>query len=104
MRGPATPCAFAGDGDLYERMSESLATALLLALAAYLAAGLVFAIPFLTRGAGAIDADAREGSWGFKLAVLPGVCALWPILLGRWRGGTSRRPTPHERAAREAEA
>lgn len=85
-------------------MSESAATTLLLVLAAYLAAGLVFAVPFLARGAGAIDADAREGSWGFKLVVLPGVCALWPILLGRWRGRTSRFATPHERVAREREA
>lgn len=85
-------------------MSESTATTLLLLVAVYLGAGLVFAVPFLARGASAIDDDAREGSWGFKLAILPGVCALWPLLVGRWRGRPSRLATPHERAAREGEA
>jgi membrane protein implicated in regulation of membrane protease activity len=70
--------------------------------AAYLACGVVFAIPFLARGAAAIDPGAREGSWGFRLIVLPGVVALWPVLLRRWlarRGEPPIESNAHRRAA-----
>ncbi|MCB9898225.1 MAG: hypothetical protein H6825_09500 [Planctomycetes bacterium] len=69
--------------------------------AAWLAAGLLFAVPFLAVGAGRIDPLARTGSFGFKLVVLPGVVALWPLLLLRWTRGARAAPgaTPHDRAA-----
>lgn len=81
-------------------MIESLATALVAAVGLYLAIGIVFALAFVTRGAGRIDPAAREGSWGFRLVILPGTAALWPLLARRWaRGG----PPPEERNAhREA--
>ena len=52
-------------------------------LALYLLAGLLFAVPFVLRGVNRIDPVAREGSWGFRLIILPGVVALWPLLLRR---------------------
>jgi hypothetical protein len=85
-------------------LSFPFATALLIGVAAYLAAGLVFAVPFVVRGAGTIDAAARRGTWGFRLIILPGVVALWPVLAQRWAG---KRPPPaeanaHRRLARPA--
>ena len=57
----------------------------------YLALGVAFSIPFVIKGAGAIDDNARGGSWGFRIMILPGSAALWPVLLMRWRraGATS---------------
>jgi hypothetical protein len=46
----------------------------------YTAAGLIFAIPFVLFWAGRIDTAAQHGSWGFRLAILPGVIALWPLM------------------------
>ncbi len=73
--------------------------------AAYLAVGLVFAVAFVTRGAGRVDPVAAHGTWGFRLAILPGCAALWPLLARRWARG-ERAPverTPHRDAAGPAE-
>jgi hypothetical protein len=64
-----------------------IAAALLLLTAAYLCCGLVFAIPFVIAGVGRCDPHARHGSWGFRLLILPGTTALWPMLLKRWIKG-----------------
>jgi hypothetical protein len=57
----------------------------------YLACGLLFAVVFVTVGVGRIDPDARGTSFGFRLLILPGTAALWPLLAKRWaaasRGG-----------------
>ena len=81
---------------------ESLARWLLAALGLYTGLGLAFALAFVTRGVGRIDPAARHASWGFRLVVLPGVVALWPLLLLRWRSGRSEPPVEsnaHRRAA-----
>ncbi len=65
-------------------MERSLAEALLVILALYGAAGALFAGPFLARGAAAIDPGARGASRGFRIVVLPGVVAFWPLLARRW--------------------
>lgn len=57
---------------------------LLRGLALYGALGLAFAIPFTWRGASRIDPAAARGTPGFRILILPGVVALWPILLLRW--------------------
>lgn len=70
----------------------------------YLGAGLLFAIPFVLRGAGKIDPVARAGTWGFRVLILPGVVAFWPLLLRRWAGGSTEPPpecNAHRRAAKE---
>ena len=50
----------------------------------YLALGLLFAVPFAARGVNRIDPIANGGTWGFRLMIVPGVVALWPLLLMRW--------------------
>jgi hypothetical protein len=53
-------------------------------LEAYAGAGLLFAAAFVTSGVGRVDPVAEHAPWGFRLAILPGVAALWPLLLRRW--------------------
>ena len=64
---------------------QTVAEGIVMALAAYGAAGIVFAVPFLWRGARAVDPAARGATLGFRVLVLPGVVALWPLLLLKWR-------------------
>ena len=77
-------------------MSETIAAWLVMVLGVYGALGLLFAFAFVLRGARRIDPQAIGGSWGFRLAILPGVVALWPLLARRWAGGL---PPPEERNA-----
>ena len=46
----------------------------------YAAFGFIFAIPFVLYWSGLIDSAAKSGSWGFRLAILPGAVALWPLM------------------------
>jgi hypothetical protein len=83
-----------------------IAAVFLLLLGAYLACGLVFAIPFALVGVKRIDPHAAHGSWGFRLLVIPGTMALWPLLLRRWLGGAHEPPeecTPHRICSRRRE-
>ena len=54
------------------------------ALGVYAALGAVFAIAFVGRGIGSVDPVAKNSSIGFRLIVVPGVVALWPLLLREW--------------------
>ncbi len=68
---------------------------------AYLFAGLVFAIPFLLFGIQRVDPDAEGRNLGFRLLLIPGLCAFWPVFALRWVRG-KRKPseiTAHRRAA-----
>ena len=81
-----------------------IASIFLAAAAVYLVCGLLFAVPFALIGAGKIDPHAARGSWGFRLLIIPGTAALWPLLLGRWLRGVNEPPeesNAHRRAARE---
>lgn len=81
-----------------------IAAAFLIALGIYLACGMVFAIGFVFFGTGRIDPHAAHGTWGFRLLVMPGAAALWPLLLNRWLRGAHEPPEqsdPHRRAANE---
>jgi hypothetical protein len=66
--------------------------AFLILLAAYFACGMVFAIPFALIGVKKIDPHATHGSWGFRVLILPGTMALWPLLLTRWARGFHEPP------------
>lgn len=86
-------------------MTLTVATWLATGLGVYALLGILFAIPFVFVGAGRIDPVAKEGTWGFRLLILPGAVALWPLLAKRWLGGTTSPPeenNPHRCAAREA--
>jgi hypothetical protein len=51
---------------------------------AYVAAGALFAVAFAIWGVSRVDPVAREGTIGFRLIILPGTVALWPLLAARW--------------------
>lgn len=79
-----------------------MAAIFLILLGSYLACGLVFAVAFVCFGAGRIDPHAAHGTWGFRLLVIPGAAALWPLLLCRWLRGVHEPPEqcdPHRCAA-----
>jgi len=62
----------------------TIASIFLLLLAAYLALGLLFAIPFLWVGIKKVDHSAANPSFALRLILLPGTIAFWPILLTKW--------------------
>jgi len=65
-------------------MSTAFAHGLLFACAAYAAIGTILAVPLLAFGLGRIDPAAKTAPWTFRALVLPGVVALWPVLMRRW--------------------
>jgi hypothetical protein len=68
----------------------------------YLLAGLVFAVPFVLLGVSRIDPHATQGSWGFRVLIIPGTMFLWPLLARRWMRGIHAPPqekNPHRHAA-----
>jgi len=78
---------------------------LLVAAGIYLLCGLVFAIPFVLIGVKQIDPHATDGSWGFRVLIIPGTMFLWPLLAKRWLKGVHEPPeenNPHRCAARNS--
>lgn len=72
------------------------------ALTAYALIGVAFAAAFVSAGIQRIDPQARGSGLGFRLIVLPGAAALWPLLLSRWMRGRVEPPAerhPHRQAA-----
>lgn len=72
-----------------------IAAVFLISLGVYLACGVMFAVPFVLSGVKKIDPHAAHGSWGFRLLVIPGTMAFWPLLLGRWMKGITPPPVEH---------
>ena len=80
-----------------------IAAIFLMVLGVYLACGFLFAIPFAFAGVKKIDPHAAQGSWVFKLLIIPGAMIFWPLLLRRWLNGTTHPPeesTAHRRATK----
>jgi hypothetical protein len=65
-------------------MSVDSAQAIVGALAGYLVLGLAFALAFITRGIAAIDPAARGMPRLARLLIVPGIAALWPLMLWKW--------------------
>jgi len=65
-------------------MVETISTALVTLVGLYVLIGVLFALPFVLRGAGRLDPSAEQGSRGFRFIVLPGTVALWPVLAWKW--------------------
>jgi hypothetical protein len=58
-------------------------------LSAYAGLGLAFAVAFVAVGVQRVDPVAEHAPLGFRLIILPGAAALWPLLLVRWMWGRS---------------
>ena len=83
-------------------MAEEIAVWVVRLAGLYLLAGAVFAVPFVVKGAGRIDPVAREATRGFRILIVPGVIAFWPLLAKRWLSGSTHPPpecNAHRRAA-----
>jgi hypothetical protein len=79
-------------------MLEIFAKAIVSTLAVYASIGLVFAVPFVWLGVQRLDSEAQGSGIGFRLVILPGVAAFWPLFLYRWRRGVVEPPVetnPH---------
>jgi hypothetical protein len=50
----------------------------------YLAVGAIVAVAFVASGIGRVDVAARGAPWTFRLLVVPGAIALWPVVLRLW--------------------
>jgi hypothetical protein len=65
-------------------------------LTAYAATGFLFASIFVFLGVQQVDSEAQGSGIGFRLLILPGVAAFWPMFLHRWVRGiqpsTERNP------------
>jgi len=70
----------------------AVAAAIVTALTVYAVIGLCFGILFVTLGIHRVDEQAKGSSIGFRLIILPGVTAFWPLLLARWIRGLSEPP------------
>jgi len=79
-------------------MFETFAKAIVYTLAVYAGLGLVFAVPFVWSGVQRLDSEARGSGMGFRLLILPGVAAFWPMFLYRWTRSIAEPPVeknPH---------
>lgn len=66
---------------------------ILLAAAIYLLAGVIFGLPFVALWVDRIDRAAAGAPIGFRLLILPGAVALWPLLLSRLLWWSKAPPT-----------
>ena len=79
-------------------MLDIFAKAIVYTLAIYAGLGLLFAMPFVCFGVQRLDSEAQGSGVGFRLLILPGVAAFWPMFLHRWRRGMAEPPVeknPH---------
>lgn len=61
-----------------------VAEVILLVALGYVGCGLAVGVPFVVRGVGRVDEAARGVSLGFRLLILPGTVALWPLMAAKW--------------------
>jgi hypothetical protein len=80
------------------------ATALVSAIAVYVAMGFLLLPWWHARGLRRLDTTAAEGPWGFRVLISPGLVALWPWLLARARRGNGRPAAELNAHRRRAEA
>lgn len=69
----------------------NIVSIILLIIAVYVAAGVVFAIAFVTRGVTRIDEAAQGAGWGFRVIIFPGTILFWPVLLRKWITAAKRK-------------
>ncbi|MFI5209598.1 MAG: hypothetical protein ACHQ2E_04055 [Gemmatimonadales bacterium] len=81
-------------------MTPWLARIIVAALCLYSGIGVGVALWIALRGLQRLDPVAEHGTWGFRLLILPGLTALWPLILARYIRGSGRPPT--ERTAHRA--
>ena len=76
-------------------MFEIMANAFVYGLEVYTGLGFVFALVFVWAGVQSLDSEAQGSGVGFRLLILPGVAAFWPMLLYRWTKRLTEPPVEH---------
>lgn len=66
-------------------MAVTVVTWIVYLVGAYLAAGVVAALALHIRGLGAIDHATIGAPVSFRVLITPGLIALWPTVLSKWR-------------------
>ena len=66
---------------------------ILLLVLAYAAVGFLFAVAFVCFGITRVDGAAKDSSTYFRALMIPGVAALWPLMLRKWRGAAAKETT-----------
>lgn len=56
----------------------------LAAIGLYAVIGFLFGLAFVSAGIRHVDPASNGSGLGFRLIILPGVAALWPVLFSRW--------------------
>ena len=51
----------------------------------YFLLGFLFYLVFVFKWAAEMDENFRGSGFGFKLLILPGILALWPVLFAKWK-------------------
>ncbi len=83
---------------------QSLVEIIITVAGVYFLLGFCFAIPFVFTGVQKLDPAAKGAKWRFRLFILPGVCAFWPLLLKRWISGKKEAPLEINEHRRRAQA
>ncbi|MGB8166725.1 MAG: hypothetical protein WCF18_04490 [Chthoniobacteraceae bacterium] len=77
-------------------MIEQVFAVLLNVAAVYAGCGLIVAVLFLALWCSSFDPSAKGGTWGFRVLIVPGIIALWPVILAKVlavrRGGSAQGP------------
>lgn len=76
-------------------MFEIVAKAFVYGLEVYAGLGFVLALVFVWVGVQSLDSEAQGSGVGFRLLILPGVAAFWPMLLRRWLRHVNEPPVEH---------
>jgi hypothetical protein len=78
-------------------MYETFISLMVMLALTYAGLGLLFALFFVVLGVARVDELASGSGFGFRLIILPGVVAFWPLMLLRWVHGTKIpvERTPH---------
>jgi hypothetical protein len=71
---------------------EQVATLFVFAIGLYAGIGFLLSFAFLAIGVSRLDPQARGTGVFFRLLLLPGCIAFWPVLVRRWFAGTSDLP------------
>src|SRR3954466_1532669 len=65
-------------------MLVTIVTILLIMLAVFILAGILFVFFFLASGLQKIDEGVHASSIGFRIIIIPGCIVFWPVLLHKW--------------------
>lgn len=64
-------------------MNDSIFALILKLAGLYACLGFCVAVVFVSIRSGRFDPAAASGTWGFRLLIIPGIVALWPVILAK---------------------